>query len=276
MVPQMTAPPAQRKLALSDILEAGAGLVVRNLAVFLRISAPLIVPVNLVFVALVLALGPDFVPKRYDRHFAFLYLPWLVVLLLASLLAGGACLRAAAALRAGTAAGARDSFSHLRRRLGPYAGVAAAMVAAIGPGVLLYLAVGQRPLGNLGYLVFVLIPLSLWLGGIWSVAPPVVIAEELGPVASLERSRRLAQGAFWHSLATVLFGSILALFVCVVGILLGSVFSLGGDSVRVSVLVLGATVGELLAVPLLSAYLVLIYDDLRFRRQIAEAAGGAG
>jgi hypothetical protein len=269
----MSEPPMQRKLALSDILEAGAVLVARNLLTFLRISAPLIVPVNLIFVVVILALGSGSLPNGFDQRFAAVYVPWLVVLSLASLLAGGACLKAATDIRANAPASVRGSLSFLRRRLGPFAGVVAVMTAAIGPGLLLYLAAGQRSLGTLGFLVFVLIPLSLWLTGIWSVAPLVVIVEECGAIAALERSRRLAQGAFWHSLATVLFGSMLAIFTCVVGVLIASVFALGSASVRASVLICGATVGELVAVPLLASYLVLLHRDLRFRKEGAGATG---
>ena len=256
--------PEPRRLALSDILEGGATLVARNLLVFLRITAPLIVPVNLVFIALLLALGYDATPQKMGYVFIVAYLS---LFLLALIVAAGACLKAAANIRVGTSASAHGSLVYVRDRLSSFLWLVALMLACIGPGVALLVVARARSLGNLAYLAVVLIPLSFWLAGLWSVAPPSLLMEEGGVVKALKRSRTLVRGSYWRSFGTVVFGSILAVFAGVLGELIASVFATGSETVRLVVIVCGATLGEVVAVPLLAAYLILLYFDLRVRKE---------
>ena len=254
-----------RPLALSDILEFGATLVARNLLVFLRITAPLIVPVNLVFIALLLGFGATSTRKP-DYLFIAVYVLLIVLFLLALVLAAGASLKAAADIRGGTSASARASLSFVRNRLTSFLWLVALLLVGIGPGVILFFVARTSSLGALGYLALVLIPLSLWLAGIWSVAPPTLLLEEGGVADALRRSRVLVRGSYWRSLWTVILGSILALFVGILGEILASLFPASTDVAQLIVVVCGATLGELVAIPLLAAYLVVLYFDLRVHK----------
>ncbi len=256
--------PEPRRLALSDILEGGAILVFRNLLVFLRITAPLIVPVNLVFIALLLALGYQSTPGKMGYVFIAIYLP---LFLLALIVAGGACFKAAADIRVGVKASARGSLEFVRDRLSSFLWLIVLMLAGIGPGAALLVVARAKGLGSLAYFAVVLIPLSFWLAGFWSVAPPSLLIEEGGVIDSLKRSRALVRGSYWRSLGTVIFGSVLAAFAGILGELIASVFATGGDALRAVVIVAGATLGEVVAVPLLAAYLILLYYDLRVRKE---------
>jgi hypothetical protein len=256
--------PEPRRLALSDILEGGATLVARNLLVFLRITAPLIVPVNLIFIALLLALGYDATPQKMGYVFIVAYLS---LFLLALIVAAGACLKAAADIRVGTSVSAHGSLVYVRDRLSSFLWLVALMLACIGPGVALLVVARARSLGGLAYLAVVLIPLSFCLAGLWSVAPPSLLMEEGGVVKALKRSRTLVRGSYWRSFGTVVFGSVLAVFAGVLGELIASIFASGSETVRLVVIVCGATLGEVVAVPLLAAYLILLYFDLRVRKE---------
>ncbi|MGD0272830.1 MAG: hypothetical protein ABSB96_03770 [Gaiellaceae bacterium] len=256
--------PEPRRLALSDILEGGAALVARNLLVFVRITATLIVPVNLVFIALLLALHDDSTPKKMGYVFIAVY---LLLVLLALIVAAGACLKAAADIRVGTSTSARGSLCFVRDRLSSFLWLVALMLAGIGPGVALFVMARARPLGGLAYLAIVLIPFSFSLAGFWSVAPPSLLVEGGGVVKALKRSRTLVRGSYWRSLGTVVFGSALALFAGILVQLIASVFASGSETVRLVVIVCGAAFGEVVAVSLLAAYLIVLYYDLRVRKE---------
>jgi len=264
--------PEPRGLALSDILEGGATLVFRNLLVFMRITAPLIVPVNLVFIALLLALDYDSTPRKTGYVYIAAYLP---LFLLALIVAAGACLKAAADIRSDASASARGSLCFVRNRLSPFLWLVALMLAGIGPGVALFVVARARSLGDLAYIAIVLTPLSFWLAGVWSVAPPSLLMEERGVIEALKRSRALVRGSYWRSLGTVVFGSVLAVFAGVLGELIASVFAAGSEAVRLVVIVCGAALGEVVAVPLLAAYLVILYYDLRVRQERPSRPRGA-
>lgn len=253
-----------RRLTMSDILEGGATLVARNLLVFVRITAPLIVPVNLVFIALLLALRYDSTPKRTGYVFIAVYLS---LVLLALIVAAGACLRAAADIQVGTSTSARASLSFVRDRLISFLWLVGLLLAGIGPGAALLVVWRAGRLGSLGYLALVLIPLALWLAGIWSVALPSLFLEDGGVAEALKHSRALARGSYWHSLGTVIFASVLALFASVLGELIASLFASGSETVRLVAIVCGAIFGEVVALPLMAAYLILLYYDLRVRKE---------
>lgn len=126
----------------------------------------------------------------------------------------------------------------------------------------------------------------------WSLAIPVVMLEGLGPVKSLGRSWRLVKRSSWR-----VFG-ILLLTELIVGIaseMINLPFALGGggggagflvatsQQVNVVGLILtaiGQIIASTLTAPLLAGVIVLLYADLRMRREgmditlQAAAAGG--
>lgn len=256
--------PIRRRMALSDILEGGAVLVARNLLVFLRITAPLLVPVNLVLAAVLLGVGSRSVPKALSDTFIVAYALLFVFTLIFAL---GACVKTAADIRVQAETSARGSLSLVRGRLSSICWLVLISLIGIGPGLALYLVARSRPLGGAGYLALILIPLALWLAGIWSVALPSLLLEGSGVVEALRRSRALVRRSYFRSLGTVVFGSVLAIFVVIVFVLIASVFAIGSRHAKDAVLICGGTIGGLAAVPLLAAYLVLLYRDLRSRHE---------
>ncbi|MGD0167665.1 MAG: hypothetical protein ABSC51_10345 [Gaiellaceae bacterium] len=252
-----------RRLAVSDILERGARLVFGNLPVFLRATALLIVPAYAILIALLLVIGVHSVSKTVGYSIAAVMLAGILLTLV---LAGGVCLKLASDLERGEKPGARTSLCFLRAKLGPFLLLAALILVAVVPGVVL-LFILIHSLGRLGLLALLAFALSLWLAGIWSVALPVLLIEDKSLKQALARSRELVRGYFGHALGTVILGSIVALFIGVLAEILSSVLMTGSDKERFIVYVFGLMVGEFLAIPLLAAYAIVLYYDLRLREE---------
>jgi len=156
------------------------------------------------------------------------------------------------------------------------------------------LAVGTH-LRAVGILVGVVCGLTAWVFAVivlvrWSVAIPVVMLERVGPLKSLGRSWRLVRRSSWRVF------SILLLTEVIVGIaneIINVPFALasGGLSaftaqtqqVNVGGLILtavGQIIASTLTAPLLAGVIVLLYADLRMRREgmdimLQAAAAGA-
>lgn len=110
---------------------------------------------------------------------------------------------------------------------------------------------------------------AIWLQGIWAVAVPALLVEELGPVRALGRSRQLVRGRFWPVLGAIILGSLLASVLQ--GLLVAPVLALQltGASFLLTSLLNG--VAQLVAVavttPFVAAVTAVVYVDLRVRKE---------
>src|SRR5262249_50565975 len=110
----------------------------------------------------------------------------------------------------------------------------------------------------------------------WSMAVPVVMLERLGPLASLGRSWRLVKGSAWRVFGITALAQVIAS--CVSGVI-GMPFSIASrGSVMFSpvthptgtsefVSVFGSAVAGAVTTPLLVGVAVLLYTDLRMRKE---------
>jgi len=256
--------PEQRKRAVSDILEAGAALAARHILVFLRITAPLTLPIGVLFGAAVVWRANS----SGSRHVAIgVLVAVAVVYALVIMVAGVACFKLAAEAYSDARASARAAIELVLRRLGPVLGLTTLLLVGGVPAVALLVLPGITALGHYALLLLILLFFSLRLSGVFSVALPAMLVEEKGIMDSLHRSALLVRGSFWRALGTVILGGILALFAGVLVAILVSVFSLGGGNVILIVTLAGAVLGELLVAPLFAAFLIVLYYDLRAREQ---------
>jgi hypothetical protein len=117
-----------------------------------------------------------------------------------------------------------------------------------------------------GGLILLIIPgIFFWTRLVTS--PVVVMLEGLGPAAAIRRSWRLAKGFGWKILGTVIVGFfITGFFSFVVQIPFGilAYFTGGAGWVFLGV---GQIIGALFTAPFQTIILVLIYFDLRIRRE---------
>ena len=120
--------------------------------------------------------------------------------------------------------------------------------------------------------VFCLIPLWIWIWVGWAVVMPVMFVENVGLGAAMGRSWRLVQGRWWRTFLILFLMFVLSY---VVSIALSAFITLGQTlleiviSPAVVLWISGATsviVGSLVD-PVIEIALVLVYFDLRVRRE---------
>jgi hypothetical protein len=120
--------------------------------------------------------------------------------------------------------------------------------------------------------VFCLFPLWIWIWVGWSVAIPTMFIENAGLVPALGRSWRLVEGRWWRTFLMVV---LIFILVYVARLALDAFIVLG--QVVVQIVLSSVTAGWIFAVatavvdslvtPLIQIAIVLIYFDLRVRRE---------
>ncbi|MGI8795713.1 MAG: hypothetical protein ACR2IR_03860 [Acidimicrobiia bacterium] len=113
---------------------------------------------------------------------------------------------------------------------------------------------------------------GVWLAVAYSLAVPALLIEDARGWQALTRSFRLVRGRWWPTFGVLLLGYLLitivqsVLTLPVVGLILA-----GGDDPNVFVFIVGSTItgtiSTILTTPFLVAVLVVIYVDLRVRKE---------
>ncbi|HHY55793.1 MAG TPA: hypothetical protein GYA08_10190 [Chloroflexi bacterium] len=122
-----------------------------------------------------------------------------------------------------------------------------------------------------GLLFVMLLPLA-FLTTRWFVAPVVLLTEHCGPVAALQRSWRLTEGSFWRIFGLLLLIFILNSVVLSLPLSLLQFFAVILLTTQLLGAVNGALTGlsylvSILWYPFLALTLVLVYYDLRVRKE---------
>ena len=130
--------------------------------------------------------------------------------------------------------------------------------------------------------LILLIAPGIWFWGIWAVAVPAFMVEDLSPRAALRRSRALVRGTFWRVwgiralgvlLVGVISGIVAVPFTLVAAVLsgesLGRVAESGGGLPVAYVLI--TSIGSILSItftaPVRAGIDALLYTDLRMRKE---------
>jgi len=168
-------------------------------------------------------------------------------------------------------------------------------VWAVYAVVLVILAVAHAPGALIGFMAVLGaiagIVLTIWFAVMFRMAAPAVVLEREGPARALARSWRLVHGSFWRVLGiTLLAGLIVLVTAGVLQIPFGLLAALagGGNSLLPStggnvagtlISAVGGVVAGAVARPISAGVAVLLYVDLRMRREgldlvLQTAAGG--
>jgi hypothetical protein len=246
-----------RPLGVAEILDGAVRLVRRNARGALAISAPFAVVRTAVVGALAYAtLGSN------DATTLSLLGTLLVTVLFGTLLTG-----LLTPMFSGDLLGIRVSARDALRRVGASALplLALAVIATVAEGAgLVALAVG-----------------GVWLWGLWAVAAPALVAEHTGTFGALRRSARLVSGTFWRVWGTRALGWVLT---SVLGLLITLPFqalasyvvsynpfdtgsSVDNAGLYVAIMSIGGVLATTLLTPVSSAIDVLLYTDLRMRKE---------
>ncbi len=117
---------------------------------------------------------------------------------------------------------------------------------------------------------------GIWLWGIWAVAVPAFMVEDLGAVAAMRRSRDLVRGTFWRVWGIRVLGVIVVgVISAILGVpfkVIGAVFGGSESGVGLPIAyVLLTSVGSILSMtftaPLRAGIDALLYIDLRMRKE---------
>ena len=200
----------------------------------------------------------------------------LVQLLLVQPLATAAMTRAVGDIYVDAPTSLASVYAAVGRRLGAVVGVAA-LLLAVGIGVAVaatvVVVVAVLAIGPAGLVVLILVVPAIVVVAIvvytrWLFAAPAVILEQLGPVRALRRSWRLVLGSTGRVFGiTLLVGLITGILSAAVGALLSVVTQAGDENLRLILEQLATLVIAVLIQPISFIVVVLLYYDLRIRRE---------
>jgi hypothetical protein len=124
---------------------------------------------------------------------------------------------------------------------------------------------------------------GIWLAVAWAVAVPALLVERLGGAAALRRSFQLVRGRWWASFALFVVALLLIFVVTIVLSLAVAAllfFIEDGSNLALALESAVNVLANLLTAPFLAAVVVLLYFDLRVRKEgfdlalLAEEMGG--
>ncbi|NND84679.1 MAG: hypothetical protein HKN46_05970 [Acidimicrobiia bacterium] len=262
----MSSRPVLRPLDFGGIFDQAFKLYTAHWRPLLTISAIVMVPLGLVSLGLSLVLfqdldaaltDPAFLEASPDEVLGLFFdalLPSLFVGILNIIglwLIQGACTHAVSEVYAGRNPTWQDSLSAGFQRLPSLAGA----VIMIG-------------LGSLAGFVFCFFP-GVWLYIMWFITIPALVAERLGAWEAMTRSWELIQGTWWRTFGLAIVTS---LIVGIVSVALASpaqfvVFSGGSLTSTQAVSQVANTIAYILTLPFQALVAVVIYFDLRVRKE---------
>ena len=271
--------PGLRPLAFGEILDVGIKLCLRNWRVLVMCVVWLVLPAQIISVAVVLSVSPDaldpttqqtFEPGEEGRFVAAQGIS-LLVQGAVYLVSTAACFRALSDAYLGTAPSAGRSLRFGLGRVPRLLSLYVLYVLAFGLliGVLAVLAAVAGALALL--LVLPAIPAAIYVANAWSLSTPALLFEDVGPVRALKRSFGLVKGSWWRVLGILFVGVLLVSLLS--GVLQGLLTVIpaelaGGNDVVLAVsAVIAGTVSVTLTTPFTAAIVTLVYFDQRVRRE---------
>jgi hypothetical protein len=133
----------------------------------------------------------------------------------------------------------------------------------------LWVTILSTLLAGIGFILLVVPGVYLWVS--FAVAVPVLLMEGVRGRRALGRSRQLVRGRWWPAFGLILVGTLLAVIVAIVidSLATAAVVTAPEDNdlaVFAVDLVSGA-VGNVLITPFVAAFVVVLYFDLRVRKE---------
>jgi hypothetical protein len=164
----------------------------------------------------------------------------------------GAVSRAAIDIALGNPVSVRSAFAGVARRYWALLGQILIVVVAIVPLVLCF-------------------PVAIWIGVRWVVGVPALLAEGIGPLKGLGRSWTLTRGNWWRLFGTLLLVYLLQAVISTalgaLGLPLGFAIPFISPVVRAAIVLTVSTAAGALTLPVVYLCIVLLYFDLRIRRE---------
>jgi hypothetical protein len=259
-----------RPLGVGEILDQAIQVYRKNFRALVVMTAVAVIPVGIITILIHLSTrssssttgptfgGIQFSSGRADGHDAGVHLAGALIVIVLSLLSGrlaiGACTRGVSDAYLGSApADARSSLGVALRSLGS----------------LIWLEVLAVPAVIIGFL-FCIAP-GVWLWTSWLVATPALLVEGARGRHALARSFELVRPRFWPTLGLALLAVLLtSMLTSAFSILLVGVIFATHSADSTAFIITSGIVGmlsSLLTTPLVAAAYVILYYDLRVRRE---------
>jgi hypothetical protein len=246
-------------MGLGDILSKAFELYRNNAAQLIQIVAIVVVPLSFISALLTnvafkqndvtCVQEADFTVNcngsGFGRAILVLALTGLIAAMIQQLLTG-ALTRGAAGSLAGRPIDVGESYRYAFSRLGGLLLLAFLIAVVVGVGLILLIIPG---------LIF-----SVFL----SMATPAFIVERKGATDAMSRSWNLVSGSFWHVLGVVVVAAILA------GVVNSVISAIGGGNF-VTAWIFNA-LAQIITAPFVALVAVVLYVDLRARREGLDAA----
>jgi len=253
-----------RPLGLGELLDVAIKLCARNARTLLGAVLVVVVPLQVLQTTILASTNPNalrFDPTRsaepssssFDAASIAGFATSTLIGAVTSLLATAVCYRVIASAYAGSRTTARESLAFAARRALP----------------LLWVAVLVYVLATLGLFGLVVLGIFLWVS--WAVAVPALLVEDARGFSALGRSRELVKGRWWSTFGVVVVSSILV--GVVTGLLTAALLivpaALFSDDLGVAAVGNGLAniVGQAVTTPIQAAVVVLLYYDLRVRKE---------
>jgi Protein of unknown function (DUF2510)/Membrane domain of glycerophosphoryl diester phosphodiesterase len=251
---QPTDPLALRPLGIGEVLDAAIKIFRRRFVPLVKSVAIVTVPLQVLTIAVTLSLPRGTSAQTGTRLWTSVAGAVLVFVvgLVGGLLAEAASLKIISDTYFGTEsdwrASLRFGFSRLRS--------------------VVWLATVRLVLLFVGF-VACIIP-GIWLYGQWLVALPALLLEDVHGTKALRRSSELVKGRWWPTAITFFLATLLTQVVVIAGsLVLIPLVAIRGSNDFATLLAQGVVSGALrvLTVPFLAAVVVVMYFDLRVRKE---------
>ncbi len=249
-----------RPLSAGDIVDEAIGLYRRNFRLFLSIGAVILVPAGVIQLILALLAG-----ETAMSVFTISSLLWWTLSIVVSVISYIAVISAMA-----VAASERwldrpmtvgESYRRISSRIGPLVG----LILVYG---LVVIGLSMTIIG---------IPFAIYLFVGWLLSIQILLVEGTGIRTALSRSRELVSGHWWRVIGIVILLAIIQAIISAFFALPATIFGFGSlfsdpASADVSPLVIaldsiGSTVGQIVVGPIAYCAYILLYYDLRVRKE---------
>lgn len=275
-----TQAPELRERTLGERLDASIKIVAANFRVLFPMAAIFVLPFQLLIALATVSIAEDLSedPKNIELSSGQIgsIVAVVVLGLLATVVVTGALTWFIAEFHLGRRPKGGESLAYALRRtpatIGSYLVSSIGAVAASVPAIVLIVigAVAEVPaFAVIGVIIFFLV--FVWFFIRVSAAVPAIIVERLGPIASVKRSFGLTKGFWWKVFGNLIVTSILTGIVAQLlqTVITGILGALGGDNKTFEFiwLAIAGTVATGVTTPVSAAMAVLIYLELRVRKE---------
>jgi hypothetical protein len=252
-----------RPLGIGELLDVAIRLTIRNAGTLLRAVIIVVLPLQVVS-AIVYVSGSDDQLRDVNGKvtlgsqtsagtFAATFAIVLLISWLTPLIASGVCFKAVGDAYLGGEANWRESLRFTLGRLHSIAWISI-LVA----------------LGAFGGAILCILP-GVWLFISWAIALPVLLTENARGTKALRRSFRLVKGRWWATFGALVLAYILSAVVGggISALLSAASLSGRGHSTLVDIVlrIVSGSISSLLTVPFAAALTVVLYLDLRVRKE---------